>query len=351
MIPHNRPLVTYSDRFAVNQVLKSPYLSQGDKVERLESSFNQLYGGMGSSCAVSSGTSALYLALKCLGVDSGSTVILPTYSCSALLNAVALIGATPKVVDVLPDSFCIDPTSLTNLSGVATCVIAVHTYGAIADVKSIRKTGLKTIEDCCHSLGGYDLNGSLGNYGDVSIFSFYATKIITGGQGGLVRSSRTKLIETIRDYRQFDCRETWVPRFNFQMTDIQASMIHSQFKRLRYIRERRFMIAQRYLAVLPDGLLVQSGLEETGRMVYRFVILAPNKIIRDALHRHMSTAGITCSIPIQRYELLHRYLNLQPSAYPVAELIADTSLSIPVYPGLTDEEVSIIELALNNFKL
>jgi dTDP-4-amino-4,6-dideoxygalactose transaminase len=182
------------------------------------------------------------------------------------------------------------------------------------------------------------------------VFSFYATKVITGGQGGLVWSHRRELAEAVEDYRQFDCRETYRPRFNFQMTDIQAALVESQLGRLEAIRARRQAMSNVYLSGLPSGLSVQSGLADRGRMPYRFVVIAADGAMRDALREHMARAGVACAVPLERHELLHRYLGLDPAAFPVAERLVDTTLSLPIHLCLSDAEVGHIATALNSFK-
>lgn len=348
MIPHNRPRITAEDHAAVDAVLGSGWIAQGPQVEALEADFVQRYGG--GSCAVSSGTAALFLALKALNIGAGAKVAVPTYACSALLNAVYLAGASPVVLDVLHDSFCLDPAVLAQQTPAVACAIAVHTYGAEADIEALKMSANVVIEDCCHAPGSSGRAGLLGQAGDAAVFSFYATKVITGGQGGLVWSATSEIVERVVDYRQFDCRESYMPRFNLQMTDIQAAMINSQMSRLSAIRARRQSIAHAYLAALPAGLSAQSNLADEGRMVYRFVVLTPDLATRDALHQHMEQAGIRCAVPIERYELLHRYLNLDTAHFPVAERLVDTTLSLPIHLCLTNKEIFYIANTLNLFR-
>ncbi len=350
MIPHNQLLITDEDRKAMDEVLRSGWLAQGPQVEALEQNFEVFYSG-GKACAVSSGTAALFLALKGLGVKSGDKVALPTYACSALLNAVYMLEAKPKIVDVSPKSFCIDPAAVEQYAADATYIIAVHVYGEAADINGLLNPRRKVIEDCCHALGGADLQGPVGAAGDASIFSFYATKIITGGQGGLVWAKKQSVIESVFDYRQFDCRETYVPRFNFQMTDIQAALISSQMSRLEQIRACRQSIAKRYLSALSKEFSVQSGLNEPGRMAYRFVVVAPDLESRDAFHNHLEKAGIGCAVPIERYELLHRYLGLNSKHFPTAEKLVDTTLSLPIHPGMSESQIEQVVERIGLFKI
>lgn len=349
MIPHNRPCITTEDKASVEAVLCSNWIAEGPAVRALESSFVGYFGG-GSACALSSGTAALFLALKVLNAATGDTVAVPTYACSALLNAVFMTGAMPQVVDVRADDFCLNPAEVERQAAHARLVIAVHTFGAPADVEALHGQGRQVIEDCCQALGGMSSAGLLGTQGAAAVFSFYATKIVTSGQGGLLWSRDPAVAEAARDYREFDCRESYIPRFNFQMTDIQAALVNSQMARLAAIRARRAAIVERYLAVLPSGLSVQSGLCDTGRMAYRCTLLAPDMGCREVLRAHLASAGISCIVPIERHELLHRYLKLDPADYPVAERIADTSLSLPLYPALEDADIDQICHTLQRFR-
>lgn len=339
-VPHNRPLIADADRQAVSAVLASGWIAEGPAVAALEKAFAHMNGG-GASCAVSSGTAALFLALRGLGIAGGDVVAVPTYSCSALLNAVNMLGARPIPVDVRADDFTIDPASVARVAPDAKAVIAVHTFGASAPVAALKATGKLVVEDCCQSLGG-----GQGCEGDAAVYSFYATKIITGGQGGLVWDRSGKVAEAARDYREFDCRETYEPRFNFQMTDIQAAMILSQFERLADIRVRRRAIREKYLAsaghLLAGGWKLQAGLDAATHLPYRFVLVAPNGQAREALQANLKQAGVSSIVPVEPYELLHRYTKLNEKDYPASEMLAAQALSVPLYPSLSDADVKTV---------
>lgn len=349
MIPHNRPCITAEDRAAVDAVLASGWIARGPVVAALERALAGLYGA-GSACAVSSGTAALYLAIRAIGLEPRSAIAVPSYACVALLNAVHMAGCTPRVLDVRPDTFCIDAHLLPRQAPDARLAIAVHCFGATADVMGLEARGCAVIADCCQSLGGIDADGPSGCHGRAAVFSLYATKIITAGQGGLVWSREPVLIDRIRDYLEFDGRETYAPRFNFQMTDIQAALALSQFERLSGIRNTRARICSRYREALPDGLGVQAATALTGRMMQRFAVVAPDRATRDRLWTHLGDAGIGCAVPIQRFELLHRYLGLDPDDYPASEALADTVISLPLHVGLAEPDIAAVCQALSSFK-
>jgi perosamine synthetase len=258
-----------------------------------------------------------------------------------------MAGAIPRVVDVLPDTFCLDPDAVRVHAPDARFVIAVHTFGAVADVPALRADGRIVIEDCCQSLGGMLGDLPLGAAGEAAVHSFSATKIITGGQGGLVWSRTVS--EKVRDYREFDGREKYARRFNFQLSDLQAALANSQLERLDLIRARRAAIAGAYLAALPKSLKTQRDPCAPGRMAHRFVVLAPDQEVRDRLYAHMTAAGVSCIVPVQRFELLHRYLCLDSADYPAAERLSDTTLSMPMHLCLSGADVAAISDALAKF--
>lgn len=343
-IQHNRPLITESDRAAVDAVLASGWIAEGAEVRGLENDFVRHLGG-GDACAVSSGTAALFLALRGLGIGRGNRVAVPSYSCSALLNAVYMADASPWVVDVRDDDFTIDLEGLGFDPEDVRAAIAVHCFGATANVKGLKQRGLTVIEDCCQSLGGPQ-----GRVGDAAIFSFYATKILTGGQGGLIWDRTGAVADWARDYREFDRRKTYVTRFNLQMTDVSAALVRSQFRRLNAIRERRRWIWTAYLDALPKGFTVQGGLGDKTTLPFRFVVRAPDGDERDTLSAHLANYRVSAIVPVERFELLHRYLDLDPEAFPKAEALAETTLSLPLYPDLRGAEVDRVVEALNAYR-
>ena len=342
-IPHNTPLVTEQDINTVSNILRSGWVAHGLQVSKLEDDFVNFLNG-GGACACSSGTAALFLGLVGLGMKHGYKVALPTYACSALLNAVYMAGAQPVVMDVCQDDFTLDPKK--DFRGVDVAVV-VHIYGARGAVELVKNRVPIVIEDCCQSLGGLENGDPIGIVGSAAIFSFYATKVITCGHGGLVWYPDERVADITRDYRDFDGCKTYKPRFNFHLSDIQAGMAREQFSRIERIRDRRIEIARKYMEALPPGVDFQAGSWNEERMAYRFVLLMENKKQRDSLKTFLNEAGIGAIIPIERFELLHRYLGLDPIAFPVAEKLADTTLSIPLYPSLSDKEVNYISEKLS----
>jgi dTDP-4-amino-4,6-dideoxygalactose transaminase len=349
-VPHNRPLITDADRRAACEVLRSPWIAGGREVAALEAAVDSLYVG-GGSCGVSSGTAALYLALTVLGVGAKDVVAVPTYSCSALLDAVFAVGAEPLVVDVSAGDFTLDPGALERATRtlrrpLAAC-IAVHTHGARARLDDLVAAGSGTIvEDCCHSLGGRHEDRLIGGEGAISVFSFFATKIVTCGHGGLLHSPVVGLAEAARDFRDSETRPHYRPRFNVHLTDFQAAMVRSQLQRLHSIAETRRSIADRYLRALPPGVEAEPASIDDDRLMHRFILRAIDGKQRAAFAHHFAQHGIEARAPICREDLLHRYMRLDPADFPVSEQLAETTLSVPLYPALTEAQTATVCEAL-----
>jgi dTDP-4-amino-4,6-dideoxygalactose transaminase len=292
--------------------------------------------------AVSSGTAALYLALYALGIRADDEVIVPTYSCSALLNAVHLHGARSVVVDVSRDDYNIAPAEVRRrITPRTRAVVVPHIYGVPAAIEEIAALGVPVVEDCAQSLGGTLRGRPTGGWGTVAIFSFYATKVITTGYGGMVASADPDLIARCRDYREFDQRQDYIPRFNFQLSDMQAALGLSQLSRLAGFIERRRWIHSQYRGRIAGSraLRLQAALPQAKPNGFRFVVEFPTGDHVSEARRAFHEAGVETIIPIERYELLHRYLGLHPGEFPAAEEIVDRTLSLPTYPGMTDDDV------------
>lgn len=348
MIPHNRPLITAEDRSAVDAVLASQWIAQGEETAALERDFDRLFG-QGGSCATASGTASLFLALGGLGLGAASRVAVSTYACTALLDAILMAGAEPVPVDIREDDLNIDPEALGALPvrKRADAAIAVHTHGARADISGLRLRVGRLIEDCCQSLGGRHGRGLIGLEADAAVFSFYATKVVTGGQGGLLRSCHPEILDYARNFLSPTWGTAPSPRFNLRITDIQSALVRSQLRRLEEAVQRRLDIARAYREATPPYLLGRAVAPEEGRLIYRFVLRTESTTQRDRLAHHFLRAGVETSFLIQPHELLHRYLGLDPHRFPVAERVVDTTLSLPLYPALRNAEVDRVCEALH----
>jgi len=324
VIEHNKPTIGKQEQRAVSKVLESGYIAQGLEVERFENEFCDFLDlPEGHAVALSSGTSALFMALWSLNAKNKS-IAMPVYACSALRNAVAMAQAKEVPTDNAMNSpnICLNQLQKSN----ADIAIVPHMFGLPNEIQNIKD--IDVIEDCAQSLGASIDNKKTGLIGEVGIFSFYATKLMTsGGQGGMFVSKDKNLVDKVRDYREFDCRRDNKHRFNFQMTDVQASIGRVQLKRLPIFLERRQEIFAMYKEAGLD--LIES--ENNASVYYRAVIRVNNPVkIKGKLLR----LGIKTIIPIEDWELLDN-----GSEYKNAYHLTQTTLSLPIYPSLTNKDV------------
>lgn len=329
MIPHNLPTLGLDEQAAASRVLTSGWVAQGPEVEAFE---NELCRFMdipdGHAVAVSSGSAALYLALWVLG-SKDKLIGLPVYACAALRNAVGLVDGKCAYLDCEENGPNVDVIAAAK-AGVD-ILVAPSMFGIPVDLPNTRN--FLIIEDLAQSLGARFSGRRIGLRGEVGICSFYATKLMTtGGQGGAVISRDRALIEKVRDYRQFDSRNDTKLRFNFQMTDLQAAIGRVQLNRLPEFIERRekwfSMYQEAGLYLLDDSSL---GVQPVR---YRIVMRCtkPARVIAT-----LASAGIRAIVPIEVRELLD-----DPTRYPVAWELANTTVSLPAYPGLRQEDVARI---------
>lgn len=325
MIPHNRPTLGDAEQAAVARVLASGWIAQGREVESLEREFCAYLGlPDGHAVAVSSGSAALFLALTILGVRQ-KQVALPVYSCAALPDAVTLAGGRSLYMDVALGSPNVAPEEIASVA--VDVVVAAHMFGNPIDLRTTGDT--LVVEDCAQALVAKVGGVPVGLHGAIGIYSFYATKLITaGGQGGMVVSSNRAIVDAVRDYRQFDHRADRTPRFNFQMTDIQAAIARAQLSRLDSFLSRRAEIFNRYREA---GVTL---LDAPGAVRFRVVLRTtePEKVIA-----RLAEAGVSAIIPVETWEILDC-----PEAYPFALDMARTTVSLPVYPSLSDKELAVV---------
>jgi dTDP-4-amino-4,6-dideoxygalactose transaminase len=334
MIPHSRPFLGKEERAAVQRVMRSGQIAQGPEVEALEWELAQFLG-MKGAVAVSSGTAGLHLALLALKVKPSDTIHLPSFVCTALLNAVRLVGAIPSICDVDPDTGNADPQDiLRRTSESSGFVILPHMFGVPSKIQPLLDQGLKIIEDCAQSIGATIAGCKVGTFGLASVFSFFATKVLCSGEGGAVVSNSEDLLNYVRDLREYDNKDHYLPRYNYKMTDLQAALARVQLKKLPRFIERRREIARRYDEVISQ-LGLKKPLRAEGDICFRYLIFHPRPL---ELMEKLKAQGIMTALPV--FKPLHRYLNL--NGYPGTDKIYAQALSIPCYPALTDREIDLI---------
>jgi perosamine synthetase len=347
MIPHNRPTIEEADIRAVEETLRSQWIAPGRRVAEFEERLAAYLGGAGDAVAVETGSAALHLSLLALDVGPGDEVILPTYVCSAVLNAIRYVGAVPVLSDT--GEGCVNMTAeevMPRITDRTAAIVVPHMYGIPAEIGPLKETGIPVIEDCAQSIGASSGGRKLGTQGDMAIFSFYATKLITTAKGGAVYARDRALTDTVRDLVEYDCRPVYRTRYNLRMSDLQATLGIAQLLRLDGFLERRRAIAARYESVLRH----QRGgggfrtLSSRDSIYYRYVLICPGP--PDPLKVRFAAMGVQVINPLEPWELLHTTLGMDRSHYPHAEALAGRTLSLPVYPSLTGEEIGTVEQAL-----
>lgn len=328
MIPHNKPTLDDAEQQAALRVLGSGWLAQGAEVEAFENELCEFLGlPSGHAVAVSSGTAALFLAMWVLGAK-GKSVAIPVYACAALRNAVAMAQAKEMLLDVGTGSPNVDLDAAAQAA--PDILVAPHMYGLPMDLSKCR---LNVIEDCAQALGAKIGSLSAGLQGKAGIFSFYATKLITsGGQGGMVVSRDRQLVDQVRDYRQFDCRHDRLPRFNLQMTDLQAAVGRAQLEKLPAFLQRRAHLYGIYKNAGLDLLDADQTMQAPAR--YRAVLKTANPT---GLIQALADNQIKAIVPIEDWELLG-----EAAQFPHAWQLTKTTVSLPLYPSLTDEQAEKI---------
>ena len=350
-IPLNRPDLGLKERLAVDAVLRSGALAQGKKVAEFESAFSESVAAR-NSIAVNSGTSALHLGLLALGIGPGDEVIVPSFTFAASANAVAVTGAKPVFVDIEPDYFSIDPLAVkAAITPKTKAVIAVHLYGhpaRIAELKSIcDSVGILLVEDAAQAhLAQFD-SVPVGAWGAMAAFSFYPTKNMTTGEGGMsvtgdeVVARRVRLLRNQGMERRY---ENEIPGFNNRMTEVAAAIGLVQLQKLAGWTKRRQANAA-FLDKNLEGVVVPKVHPLASHAYHQYTIKVEGHD-RGKFAAELKSLGIDSDVyypaPVHKlpaYGLTH--------SLDVTESITKSCLSIPVHQKLTGSDLSKIASAVN----
>jgi perosamine synthetase len=348
MIPHSRPAIGSDDIRAVTEVLRTGQVAGGPAVAQFERGM-AAYLGVQGGVAVSSGTVALELALRVLGVGSGDNVIVPSYVCSAPWLAVQRVGAQARIVDIDPETYNLDPHKVRKARTSRTrAVIVPHMFGLPADLTGLQSLGIPLIEDCAQTLGATEQGRSVGTVGLLTVCSFYATKLLCTGEGGMVLSNDVDLLERVRILREYDKAPSLnAAGFNCKMTDLQGAMGVAQLNQLGMFLEQRSALAAVYRECLPTEIFTLPTIP-SGRThsYYRFVVRLPKGLQSPdeftAYLSRLAHRGVQCRKPV--FRPLHRYLDL--TDYPTSDEADKSAISLPIYPLLTEVEVRLVAQVL-----
>ncbi|MFH0888203.1 MAG: DegT/DnrJ/EryC1/StrS aminotransferase family protein [Planctomycetota bacterium] len=366
-IKHSYPSINQTTFKALSTVLRSGYIAQGKIVKRFEQEVVKYSKGKNiNAIAVNSGSSALHLALLSLGVSTKDEVIIPSYVCSAVLNAVNYTDAKPIIADINDYDLNLNIQSVKNkITKRTRAIIVSHLFGFPAEIDKFLSLKIPIIEDCAQSIGATYKNNHLrhppapsrtdgvgnriragsseqvGTFGKLAVFSFYATKMLTTGYGGMIISKDKKLVNYIRDLINYDNRDNYIQRYNYQMSDISAALGISQLNQLDRFIHRRREIALQYTQTLQSlkipSLILPKEQPNTKSIFYRYVIRHP---AADEIILQLNRCGIETKHPI--YKPLHHYLKLNNKDFPVTEKNYRATISIPIYPSLTNKQINYI---------
>ncbi len=367
-LPFALPDIGEEEIAEVAEALRSGWVTTGPRTRRFEEAFAAFLGGDVEALAVNSATAGLHLALEAVGVGPGDAVIVPSYTFTATAEVVRYLGADPVFVDSEPGGFNLDPTGVAAaLTEQTRAIVPVHFAGQACDVEPLLdlagKRGLRVVEDAAHALPT-TWNGRLigGLDSDATVFSFYATKTITTGEGGMVVTRDPAIAQRCRvmrlhgiDRDAFDRytsqRPAWyyevvAPGFKYNMTDVAAALGIHQLAKAGRFHERRLAIARRYDQAFADLPLLlpprPAPMEEHAWHLYVIRLLPEAPIGRDAFIQEMARRGIGTSvhfIPLHRHPYWRETYGLQPERFPNAEAAFRGAVSLPLYTRMREEDV------------
>jgi len=331
VVRHSRPWITADDRQAILAVLDSEMIAQGEETRRFEVEFAGRVNAH-DGVALSSGSSALVLALRAIEAEQTSEIVIPTYVCRSVLEAVIAVGAKPVLADC-GAQWVVTPASVAPLVSRRTAAIVVpHICGVFADIPGFREFGVPIIEDCAQAIGGVNDHADSGT---LSVFSFHATKCLTTGEGGLVCSKDPQLLARARAIRDGDASGSRARLFA-PLADILAALGRSQLSRYDTALVRRKAIAQQYVSSLTPALANAIDLLAFERSMHFRFLLKLTEGFSD-YETEFARQGVTVRRGVDM--LNHRSLGLPDEDFPMAVELYKRTLSLPIYPAMGDAEV------------
>lgn len=335
---------------AVNEVFESSQYILGKNVKAFEEEIKK-YLNVKEAIGVASGTDALHLALKALGVGRTDEVITTPFTFFATVEAILYVGATPVFVDIEEDTYNINPDLIEEkITPRTKAIIAVHIFGAPADmikIKSIAdKYGIYVIEDAAQAFGAMIGGRKVGSIGDIGCFSFYPSKNLgCFGDGGMVVTNSEEVAEKIRVLRNHGSKGGYLHDtigFNSRLDEIQASILRVKLKYLDKYNELRRKKAFLYNKYLSGKVITPKEKDDSYHVYHLYSIRSPLRDkIRDSLRAHGIPSVVYYPVPMHLQKAL-KFLNYKKGDFPVAETISEQILSLPIYPELPDEEILYI---------
>ncbi len=342
---------------AISSVITSGKYSLGDRVKEFEETFAK-YCEVKYGVGVNSATDALKISLKALGIKSGDEVITVSNTAVPTVSAIREIGAIPVFVDI-DEYFTID---VSKIEGVITkktrAIVPVHLYGQMCDMDSIleiaKKHKLIVVEDCAQSTGALYKNKKAGSFGDAAIFSFYPTKNLGAiGDGGMIVTNNEAVANECKKLRMYGMEKTYyanIEGYNSRLDEMQAAILLAKLPFLDKWNKRRMEIAKYYKENINNALIKIPGIRKGAEHVYHlFVIRTPR---RDELKKYLEENGVGSAIhypfPIH-LQKAYDFLGYKDGDFVETEKASQEILSLPIFPGMTSEEMASVVSVLNSF--
>lgn len=373
-IPFHKPYITEEEIYEVVDSLRSGWLTMGEKTMRFEKEFSK-YIESTHSVALNSCTAAIHLALKAINLKPGDEVIIPSMTFPSVGEVVCHCGAKPVIVEIDRDTMNMDVKELENGKGKiwdpdkTKAIIPVHYGGQPCDMDEImevaRKYNLYVIEDAAHALPAWYKKKKIGTIGDITCFSFYATKTLTTGEGGMVTTENDEWSDRIKILRLHGIsKDAWKryldegswyyevaeAGYKYNMMDIQAGLGLAQLKKVEWMLERRKEIAEKYTAAFKDLEQIVTPCIKPDRVsAWHLYVIKLNldalKIDRKIFIEELKMRGIGTSvhfIPLHKHPFYKDSLGYRTKSFPNTEWLYERIISLPIYPSLSDEEVDTV---------
>lgn len=344
-------------KYITDAFLSTRISSSGPYIDQFENLFSQ-YSDCIYGISTSNGSCALHLALKALEIGEGDEVIIPDLTFAATINSVINANATPVIVDIENDSWCIDPKCIEKaITSKTKAIIPVHLYGQVCDMDGIlqiaKKYNLKIIEDCAEAHGAKFKGKKVGSFGDIGCFSFYGNKVITTGEGGMCTTNDSILngkLRILRDHGMSKEKRYWhdIAGFNYRLTNIQAAIGVAQLERIDDIHKNRYNYEENYKQVLnSNDFVFQKNLENRNRIIWLVSLIVNDGVDRDITVKKLNDLGIEARpffYTLSEMDIYKKYCKI---ATPIARKISRSGFSLPTYE--VPQKINILKGALLNF--
>lgn len=333
----------------VNEILESSQYILGKKVAELEDNIRK-YHGVQDAVAVASGTDALHLSLRALGIGEGDEVITTAFTFFATVEAIMYTGAKPVFVDIESETYNINATLIEEkITERTKAIIPVHIFGHPADMTNImdiaRKYNLKIIEDCAQSFGASFIGKKTGSFGDAGCFSFYPSKNLGAyGDGGMIILNDTQTAQEVRKLRNHGSKGGYRHEclgYNSRLDEIQAGILLVKFKRIDAYNNKRRENALLYNSLLSDIVICPVEKDGAYHVYHQYTIRSSKRdIIQQCLKDHGISSVVYYPVPLHLQDAL-KSLGYKKGDLPVTEQVSKEVLSLPIYPELTEDDIRL----------